>query len=105
MCAQVGTQDVCQHQRIARVALGPADRVAVSIPRHGQRIDREQLVARRRSAAGSNPFAVSIAIVIGASLAPACSANSSSSSLNPAALSSMRRFVTNLPSLSTRATS
>jgi hypothetical protein len=47
MRGEVGAQDVRQHQRIARVAVGPADRVAVSISSNGQRVDREQLVAHR----------------------------------------------------------
>jgi hypothetical protein len=41
----VGAQDVCQHERIAGVGLGPADRVAVTVAGHGQRVDRIERVA------------------------------------------------------------
>jgi hypothetical protein len=44
MRGQVGAQDVGQHQRITRIAFGSTDDVA--IPGHGQRVDREQLIAR-----------------------------------------------------------
>jgi hypothetical protein len=41
----VGAQDVGQHERIAGVGLGPADRVAVAVAGHGQRVDRIERVA------------------------------------------------------------
>lgn len=47
MRGQVGAHDVGQRERTARVAFGSADHVAIAIPRHGQRVDREQLIAPR----------------------------------------------------------
>ena len=46
MRGQVCAQDVGQHQRITRIAFGSTDDVAIAIPRHGQRVDREQLITR-----------------------------------------------------------
>jgi hypothetical protein len=56
MRGRVGAQDVGQHQRVAGVALGPANHVPVAIPRHGQRVDRKQLVARCAQRRHQQPF-------------------------------------------------
>jgi hypothetical protein len=58
-----------------------------------------------RSAAGSRPFEVSIATLIGCSHCPCCSASIDMSSLNPAAVSAMRSRTRCLPSSSTTLTS
>jgi hypothetical protein len=53
---QVGVQGVGQYQRVSGVVLGPADRVAVPIPRHRQRVDREQLMPRRTQGGWQQPL-------------------------------------------------
>ena len=58
-----------------------------------------------RNAAGSNPFEVSIATVIGSLLRLCCSANMFISCVNPATVSSMRSRTRCVPPSSTMLTS